>query len=186
MNKGPEEKKRYMPIQYEELRQMGLSSPVPQSLQQMKIFEFDVREYPFREAIAELLHVSEDDLERLHTTEEGREALEEGKNNIYIDSIKHLLQEMSGSQHRKRGKQPLYLRRWTRSGQTGERDRFNKILDKFVSHFISCHMSPGHENRVSVAYQREPTFRVVLPSGQQLGYPHCDADYHHPPAEVNW
>ena len=78
-----EEKKRYMPIQYEELKEMGISSPVPQSLQQMKIFEFDVREYPFREAIAELLHVSEDDLERLHTTEEGREALEEGKNRIY-------------------------------------------------------------------------------------------------------
>ena len=34
---------------------------------------------------------------------------------------------------------------------------------------------------VSIAYQREPTFRVVLPSGQQLGYRHCDADYHHPP-----
>ena len=33
----------------------------------------------------------------------------------------------------------------------------------------------------AIAYQREPTFRVVLPSGQQLGYRHCDADYHHPP-----
>ena len=33
----------------------------------------------------------------------------------------------------------------------------------------------------SIAYQREPTFRLVLPSGQQLGYRHCDADYHHPP-----
>lgn len=37
-----------------------------------------------------------------------------------------------------------------------------------------------------VAYQKDPTFRVVLPSGQQLGYRHCDADYHHPPAEINW
>ena len=27
---------------------------------------------------------------------------------------------------------------------------------------------------------------MVLPSGEQLGYRHCDADYHHPPAEVNW
>merc|ERR1712098_31758 len=39
---------------------------------------------------------------------------------------------------------------------------------------------------VAVAYQKDPTFRVVLPSGQQLGYRHCDADYHHPPAEINW
>ena len=38
----------------------------------------------------------------------------------------------------------------------------------------------------SVAYQKDPTFRVVLPSGEQVGYRHCDADYHHPPAEVNW
>ena len=37
-----------------------------------------------------------------------------------------------------------------------------------------------------LAYQREPTLRVVLPTGEQLGYRHCDADYHHPPAEVNW
>ena len=27
---------------------------------------------------------------------------------------------------------------------------------------------------------------MVLPSGQEYGYRHCDADYHHPPAEVNW
>ena len=69
---------------------------------------------------------------------------------------------------------------------------------------------------MQVAYQKDPTFRVVLPSGQQQGtlilfnnifhilpssqtvkvwildliitpgYRHCDADYHHPPAEVNW
>ena len=37
-----------------------------------------------------------------------------------------------------------------------------------------------------MAYQKDPTFRVVLPSGEQLGYRHCDADYHHPPAEINW
>ena len=40
--------------------------------------------------------------------------------------------------------------------------------------------------QVPVAYQKDPTFRVVLPSGQQLGYRHCDADHHHPPAEINW
>merc|ERR1711874_783156 len=23
-------------------------------------------------------------------------------------------------------------------------------------------------------------------TGEQVGYRHCDADYHHPPAEINW
>ena len=45
----------------------------------MKIFEFDTAEYPFREAMAEILDVSPDNLETLHHTEEGRRALEEGE-----------------------------------------------------------------------------------------------------------
>ena len=104
-------------------------------------------------------------------------------------AVKFAWLEISGSQHRKRGKQPFFIRLWTRAGQTGARDKFNLILDKFVSEFVARHMTPssdGSDVSIRVAYQREPTFRVVLPSGQQLGYRHCDADYHHPPAELNW
>ena len=96
---------------------------------------------------------------------------------------------MSGAQHRKRGRQPHYIRRWTRAGQTGGRDRFDEILETFMREFVAQRMAGGEDTSaetVPIAYQREPTFRVVLPSGQQLGYPHCDADYHHPPAEINW
>ena len=78
-NKIPEERKRYLPIPYEELAQLGLNAPIPACLQRMKIFEFDTAEYPFREAMAEILDVSPDNLETLHHTEEGRRALEEGE-----------------------------------------------------------------------------------------------------------
>lgn len=74
------------------------------------------------------------------------------------------------------------MRVWTRAGQTGQRDSFNQILDNFVRDVVTTNM----EESGQLAYQREPTFRAVMPSGEQLGYRHCDADYHHPPAEVNW
>jgi len=176
--KNPEEKKRYLPIPYEQLEEYARNSPIPKHLQNLTIFNYDTSKYPFREAIADLLKVQDDDLENLHCTEQGKLALEE---------------EMSGAQHRKRGKQPHYIRLWTRAGQTGERDTFNQILDKFVAEFVARRMSSTHDKEdgdstppVAVAYQKDPTFRVVLPSGQQLGYRHCDADYHHPPAEINW
>ena len=35
-----------------------------------------------------------------------------------------------------------------------------------------------------VAYQRDAIMRVVMPEGPNTTNLHCDADYHHPPAEV--
>ena len=37
-----------------------------------------------------------------------------------------------------------------------------------------------------VAYQRDAVLRVVLPQGRTVTDLHCDADYHHPPWELNW
>ena len=80
--------------------------------------------------------------------------------------------------------------------------RFDDILQRFMAEFVAHRMSGTGDGDFSekqgdkglgqgviqsvtisacIAYQREPTFRVVLPSGQQLGYRHCDTDYHHPP-----
>ena len=89
------------------------------------------------------------------------------------------------------------------SCQLSESFRFDDILQRFMVEFVAHRMSGTGDGdfsakqagerpsraealqsvtfSVSIAYQREPTFRVVLPSGQQLGYRHCDADYHHPP-----
>merc|ERR1711902_247275 len=103
-----------------------------------KVFSYDVTKYPFREAIADILDVDEQDLHHLHKTTEGRIALEE---------------ELTGSQHRKRGKQPHFIRLWTRSGQTDQRDAFNQILDNFVAEFVSANMSANEiDKRVPVAY----------------------------------
>jgi len=167
---GPEERKRYLPILHSELADICSRSPLPRELQEAKILNYDTNKFPFKDAIADILKVSPDDLATIHKTDEGKLALEE---------------ELSGSNHRKRGKQPHYLRVWTSSGKTTARQRFNKILHKFVDEFVSLHMGPEGQS-AAVAYQREPTFRLVLPSGQEYGYRHCDADYHHPPAEVNW
>ena len=168
---GPEERRRYLPIPHEDLAALcTTSSPLPEHLRENRILEYDTSLYPFREAIADILDTDPDNLETIHETGEGKTALAE---------------EQAGSNKRKRGKQPHFLRIWTSSGQTEARQRFNRILHEFVDKFVSVHM--GEEGEVAeVGYQREPTFRVVLPSGEEYGYRHCDADYHHPPAEVNW
>ena len=49
--------------------------------------------------------------------------------------------ELSGAQHRRRGKQPHYLRVWTRAGQTGARDTFHAILDCFMAEFVARRMA---------------------------------------------
>lgn len=126
LHKNPEDKKRYLPIPYNELGHLAQCSPIPTSLQQMKVFKYDTVKYPFREAIADILNVREEDLEKLHETEEGRKALED---------------ELSGAQHRRRGKQPHYLRVWTRAGQTGARDSFHTILDCFMAEFVARRMA---------------------------------------------
>jgi len=167
---GPEERKRYLPIPHSDLADYCARSPLPRELQEAKILDYDTTQFPFQKAIAEVLNVSPADLAIIHETEEGKLALAD---------------ELAGSNHRKRGKQPHYLRLWTSSSQTPARQRFNRILHQFVDQFISVHMGADGQP-APVAYQREPTFRVVLPSGQEYGYRHCDADYHHPPAEVNW
>merc|ERR1711988_613012 len=46
--------------------------------------------------------------------------------------------------------------------------------------------APIESLEAPVAYQRDPTFRVQVPSDEPTGHLHTDADYHHPPAEVNW
>jgi len=164
------EKKRYMPIPYSELENLGNASPIPKSLQELKILEYDTDKFPFRKAVADILDVREDELSTLHETEQGSKAFR---------------QEQNGSQQRKRGKQPHFVKVWTRAGQTGKTKIFNQILESFVREVVSVNMQVTGEP-AKVAYQKEPTFRVVLPSGEQLGYRHCDADYHHPPAEINW
>eukprot|EP00092_Neocalanus_flemingeri_P006682 GFUD01007217.1.p1 GENE.GFUD01007217.1~~GFUD01007217.1.p1 ORF type:complete len:301 (+),score=87.52 GFUD01007217.1:116-1018(+) len=174
----PEKQKRFFPIPHSDLAEYCSRSPLPRELQEAKILDYDTNQFPFQEAIADILNVCPADLATIHETGEGKLALAE---------------ELAGSNHRKRGKQPHYLRLWTSSSQTPARQRFNKILHQFVDQFVSVHMGGtgsvhmgGTGRQAAVAYQREPTFRTVLPSGQEYGYRHCDADYHHPPAEVNW
>ena len=108
----------------------------------MKVFKYDTVKYPFREAIADILNVREEDLESLHETEEGRKALEDGKHEFaYVHICCMHYAELSGAQHRRRGKQPHYLRVWTRAGQTGARDTFHAILDCFMAEFVARRMA---------------------------------------------
>jgi len=163
---GPEERRRYLPIPAAELPAQLALSPLPPALQRPQVFTFDTERFPFRAVVAEILGVRECELERLQDTEPGRAALQA---------------ELAGANHRKRGRGPHFSRLWLGSVGSPARARFDRILDRFMREFVCQRQGGGR-----VAYQKQPTFRVVLPSALPAGYLHCDADYHHPPSELNW
>ena len=72
------------------------------------------------------------------------------------------------------------LRMWQRSRAEAPGISFGILLERFVAEVVSPNMGEP------VAYQKRPTFRAIVPSDEAAGIPHCDAEYHHPPAEVNW
>lgn len=125
-----------------------LRSPLPEELVKLQVLQYDTNKYPFRELVAEILQVPEEQLQALHTT---------------------------------RCTEPLRQWQSMRSEPVGR--RFTELLELFVSGFVSQHMG---NSGMHLAYQKRPTFRAVPPSNQAVGIPHCDSEYHHPPAEVNW
>ena len=60
------------------LEQLGNSSPIPKTLQELKIVEYDTSRYPFRKAVADILDLREDELVSLHQTERGAQAFRQG------------------------------------------------------------------------------------------------------------
>ena len=78
--------------------------------------------------------MEETELATLHQTDPGMRALRE---------------EEGGSQQRRRGKQPHFVRIWTRAGQTGQRKTFNQVLERFVRQVVTANMQtssdPGSE-----------------------------------------
>jgi len=157
----------YITIPSSELLELCKNSPIPQSLQEARVFTYDTETFPFRELVSMVLR-TEGEFGLLHNTEIGRAAMEKG------------------SQKRRKDR---FVKVWRSSqGQRSDaREEFNKTLHNFVNTFISPRMSSLESSRKApVAYQKEPILRVVLPSDQPSTPLHCDADYHHPPAEINW
>jgi len=153
------------PIAHSELSQ--IPSPLPSSLRQQKIFRFDIDAYPFREAVAEVLGINPEMFPVLHTTPEAA-----GKR-LHVRS----------------GKEAVFLKKWNSMKGSDAYRRFTSLLHSFVDGFVSTRMcADGCEEgfAVPVAYQRDVTFRVHDPSDDPMGVPHTDAEYNHPPSEVNW
>ena len=150
-----------------ELESLAQESPLPPSLQQQQIFSYCTTTFPFKELVAEILG-TQGELHNLHTTHQGRAAMEKGS---------------------KKRRKDQFVKTWRSSHGSAARYRFNTALQNFADNFIALRMSdPALEPSIQarVAYQKEPILRVVLPSDTPSTPLHCDADYHHPPAEVNW
>ena len=137
---GPEKRTRFLPISPSELPALVAASPLPPHLHKQIVVSYDTKQFPFREASAAVLGVGEEELARLHTTEQGAAVLEE---------------ERRGAAGRKRGKYPHYLKLWTVSKGTRQMERyvidlssfqiiiicrFKAILHSFVKSVVSQHM----------------------------------------------
>jgi len=151
------------------------------------IFEFDVREYDFRECLQDMLQIQRSEqLHRLHLCDEAVAYSEAVKSTLF--TIKQPRQDIvdNGPAPGRRGNP--FLRRWKRvwSGEIEHplkpaRNRFESLLLRFARDFCAPRM--GDE---PCLFQREPTLRVVFPSPFATGRPHSDSEYHHQPAEINW
>eukprot|EP00446_Apocalathium_sp_SHHI-4_P066132 CAMPEP_0177530684 /NCGR_PEP_ID=MMETSP0369-20130122/53554_1 /TAXON_ID=447022 ORGANISM="Scrippsiella hangoei-like, Strain SHHI-4" /NCGR_SAMPLE_ID=MMETSP0369 /ASSEMBLY_ACC=CAM_ASM_000364 /LENGTH=303 /DNA_ID=CAMNT_0019011603 /DNA_START=87 /DNA_END=995 /DNA_ORIENTATION=+ len=157
-----EARARRMPIDHSALASM--LSPLPSELREQCTFGFDTARYPFREVVAEVLGVSPEALPSLHQDLEYRRG-----------------EELHPERTATRG---TFVRRWKAARGSPAELRFQELLRTFVSEFVAPHMAC--DDFSGVAYQREVTFRVHGPSSQPVGEAHVDAEYHHPPAEVNW
>lgn len=72
-----------------------------------------------------------------------------------------------------------------------------QVLKPIISRVLGTKGDVDHGDRVgelfeknadeeTVVYQLEPSLRVHMPHVKPLGVPHCDADYHHQPGEINF
>jgi hypothetical protein len=65
----------------------------------------------------------------------------------------------------------------------GLNHRFRGVYHEFVrgvvAPLLGCHPD-------DVYYQRTPTLRIVVPSAAAVGHKHCDYEYYHQPAEINF
>lgn len=166
---------RRIPIPHASLS--NIPTPLPPQLRRQCIFSYDTARFPFREAVAEVIGVDPMDLPIVHK----------------IDG-----EEPSGGH-----KMDKCIVRWHATKGNAPRQRFAALLHRFVAEFCVPRMHecfPIHGNGTDideddsysslekplVAYQRDATFRVQVPADEAMGFLHTDADYHHPPAEVNW
>jgi len=150
-------------------------SPLPMPLQEQQVYSYDTARFPFRELVAEILGVAPEALQQLHHENVGD-------------------RQFSNDRFRL----SPFCRRWHAARGSEAYARFAQLLDNFVKEFIvpllrvECgsqeFLADPHARMTEseFAYQKHPTFRVQEPSDSPVGVFHCDAEYGHPPAEVNW
>lgn len=165
----------------------SLPSPLPPALQRQRVLRYDTARYPFRELVAEILGVEPKVLPQLHRALEGPcwppqpcpgAAEPQPSPGAQPQRARHRASEFNRRWHQAKGSQAL--------------DRFQALLGRFVSEVVAPQMqerapAPAEEQPgAAVAYQRRVTFRVQEPADRAMGCLHSDAEYGHPPAEVNW
>ena len=138
------------------------AAPPAEPLREPCQFDYDRARYPFAELVAEALGLSDPTaLTTLHETSDGRKA----------------------QAHPPRAGQCAFRRRWRTwlDSEPGARARLNAMFRAFVEGEVARHFGEP------VVYQADPTLRVhIAGTGRALGVPHCDADYFHQPAELNY
>merc|ERR1712232_882907 len=135
-------------------------SPLPFELRQQRIFRYDTARFPFREAVAEVLGVDPGRLPVLHVSGDG---------------------DPPGSRTHRRMAMDKWANRWHATKGSPARLRFSALLHRFVAEFCAPRMNecfPAEDNvevvdnahmcidSPPVAYQRDATFRVQVPSGE--------------------
>ena len=122
----------------------------------MKIIRYDIKKYPFREAVADCLNCSVEHLEEIHLHSERYERFTE-----------HTDQDTS-------------FHKAFYGNANNEESSFTQLYKKFIRKEVSEQMGKD------IVYQKYPTFRIHLPQNLGVGGWHKDRDYNHGTNEVNF
>eukprot|EP00994_Dinema_validum_P008131 NODE_717_length_1400_cov_73.799408_g528_i0.p1 GENE.NODE_717_length_1400_cov_73.799408_g528_i0~~NODE_717_length_1400_cov_73.799408_g528_i0.p1 ORF type:complete len:381 (+),score=117.65 NODE_717_length_1400_cov_73.799408_g528_i0:58-1143(+) len=138
-----------------------LQSPQFQTLTQLHIFDYDTSRFPFARLAAQRLGVDEEHLSHWHHHQPG------------FDPLKK-----SSTSRRRRLKCTIY------SDADATRE-FLKIYGQFMESVIAPHLSSILPSS-HIVFQTDPSLRVVPPSSERVGHPHCDAMYKHQAGQINF
>lgn len=142
-------------------------------LRRPAVLVFDTTHHPLREAVVECLalHVADG--------EDGGHMLEALRPPPpSADPFNRLLTTGPG----KRGPSTCFIQRWLHKPPQAEA-HFNAVYLRFLREVVLPHIGDPQ----GMLFQRGPTFRChVAGGGAPTGRRHCDADYGHQPAEINF
>jgi len=140
-------------------------------LRKQTVIKYDIEKYKFQEAIAEALAIPKEFSTKLGS--------------LHETSLLPVAEASSGRGYRGHGTE--WIKRWKSGQLINTPQHCNQYYSKLYLKLLQELILPYINDPRGICFQRDPTFRCHI-AGDPLptGRVHCDADYGHSTAEINF